>query len=99
MANIKAFIDTLLIRFQTTVTYNDIGIEELELYHNEIDDYIVPMEYLSKLPNPLQLETISAIDDKGIEWILGVVQDVETGNTVYEVWIRDGERIESVMHE
>lgn len=99
MGHITRFIETLKSKYNATVTFEDVGYESIELWHDEIDEYLVPADQLTMLPDPVQIETLSAIDESGIEWVLGVVQDEKTKEKLYEVWIRDGERIESILNE
>ncbi|WP_199445807.1 hypothetical protein [Bacillus weihaiensis] len=54
---------------------------------------LIPAEHFEKLPNPLLIEAISYVDDKGYEWIAGYLLEEETRRKVYEVWIKNGEQI------
>ena len=93
MVNFDWFIRRMKQIFQTEVVFDEIGYESYEFYHDELDDLLVPAEHLRKLPNPLTLRTFSYIDKHGYEWIAGAVEEAETQKLLYEVWIRNGEKI------
>jgi hypothetical protein len=87
------FVETMEKVFRIIVKKENVSYESYDFFHEEIDDLLVPAEHLEKLPDPLLLETLSYVDDKGYEWIAGVVLDEESGEKLYEVWIKNGEQI------
>jgi hypothetical protein len=93
MASIDWFIKKMEKTFHTFVIIKDIGYESNEFEHDEIDDLLIPEEHLIKLPDPLTLQTFSYIDNKGYEWIAGLVEDEGKRQLLYEVWFRNGQKI------
>nr|WP_206762408.1 hypothetical protein [Cytobacillus firmus] len=79
--------------FNKIVPRDEISFEAYDFYHEELDDLLIPSEHLEKLPNPLILETLSFVDEQGYEWIAGMVEDEKSRILLYEVWIKNGERI------
>jgi hypothetical protein len=63
------FVGTMKKTFNIVVKREDVGYEVHDFYHEEVDDLLIPAEHLEKLPNPLLIEAISYVDDKGYEWI------------------------------
>ncbi|WJQ10371.1 hypothetical protein QT237_16995 [Geobacillus stearothermophilus] len=93
MLHMDWFVRTMKRTFNVAVTIDEVGYEAYEFYHEELDNYLVPEEHLEKLPNPLLFETLAYVDGNGNEWIAGFVRDEETGEKLYEVWIKNGEPI------
>jgi hypothetical protein len=93
MVNFEWFVSRMKNTFQTEVLHNDVSCEEFDFYHDELDELLIPVEHLEKLPNPLILQSFSYIDKHGYEWVAGVVEDEETKRLLYEVWIKNGEAI------
>jgi hypothetical protein len=93
MMHLDWFVGTMKRIFNIEVKSEDVGYEAYDLYHEEIDDYLIPVEHLEKLPNPLLIETLSYVDDDGYEWIAGYVLDAGKRKKLYEVWIKNGEQI------
>ncbi|KIQ94698.1 hypothetical protein LH47_01166 [Anoxybacillus thermarum] len=88
MLHIDWFVTAMKRTFNVAVNIDEVGYEAYELYHEELDNYLVPEEHLEKLPNPLLFETLRYVDENRNEWIAGFV-----GEKLYEVWIKNGERI------
>ncbi|MDQ0214948.1 hypothetical protein J2S13_001347 [Oikeobacillus pervagus] len=93
MMYLEWFVGTMKKTFGIEVKREDVGYEAHDFYHEEIDALLIPAEHLEKLPNPLLIEAISYVDDKGYEWIAGYVLEEETRKKLYEVWIKNGEQI------
>lgn len=93
MLQMDWFVRTMKRTFNVAVTIDEVGYEAYEFYHEELDNYLVPEEHLEKLPNPLLFETLRYVDEKRNEWIAGFVRNEETGEKLYEVWIKNGEPI------
>ncbi|MED3724480.1 hypothetical protein [Geobacillus stearothermophilus] len=87
------FVRTMKRTFNVAANIDEVGYEAYEFYHEELDNYLVPEEHLEKLPNPLLFETLRYVDEKRNDWIAGFVRDEETGEKLYEVWIKNGEPI------
>lgn len=93
MMNLEWFVLTLKKTFHVAVKEADVGYEAYDFHHEELDDLLIPAEHLVKLPDPLLLETLSYVDDEGYEWIAGFVLDEKTRKKLYEVWIKNGEKL------
>jgi hypothetical protein len=98
MRYIDWFIWRMKNTFNTVVLRDEVGYEEYDFYHEELDDLLIPAEHLEKLPNPLTLETLSYVDDQGFEWVAGMVEDEKTRTLLYEVWIRNGQPLAYEMY-
>jgi hypothetical protein len=98
MRYIDWFIWRMKNTFNTVVLRDEVGYEEYDFYHEELDDLLIPAEHLEKLPNPLTLETLSYVDDQGFEWVAGMVEDKKTRTLLYEVWIRNGQPLAYEMY-
>jgi hypothetical protein len=79
--------------FSIEVKDDEVSYEAYDFYHEDLDDLLIPAQHLEKLPNPLLFETLVYVDEKGYEWIAGMVLEEETNRKLYEVWIRNGEPI------
>ncbi|MBG9545507.1 hypothetical protein ABE29_22970 [Cytobacillus firmus] len=93
MAFVNWFVVRLKKTFNIVVSHDEVSYEAYDFYHEELDDLLVPAEHLKRLPNPLLFETLSYVDEKGIEWIAGFVLEKESRRILYEVWIKNGEAI------
>lgn len=93
MDYVNWFVKRMEKTFNTVVSHDEVSYEAYDFYHEDLDDLLVPAEHLKKLSNPLLLETLSYVDDKGIEWIAGFVLEEETRRILYEVWIKNGEAL------
>jgi hypothetical protein len=87
------FVGTMKKTFNIEVKREEVGYEAYDFYHEEIDDLLIPVKHLIKLPDPLLIETLSYVDDEGYEWIAGFVLEEGTRKKLYEVWIKNGEQI------
>lgn len=93
MLYVDWFVRRLNKTFRVVVKEDEVSFEAYDFYHEELDDLLIPLEHLEKLPNPLLFETIMYVDESRNEWIAGVVLDKETKDMMYEVWIKNGEPI------
>lgn len=87
------FLDRMANTFRANVSKHDLSYEAYMFYHEDIDDTIIPLEHLSKLPEPLLLQTYMYTDEKQNEWIAGIVIDQETRELLYEIWLKNGKSI------
>jgi hypothetical protein len=87
------FERTLEKRFGIKAELNQVGVEAYLLSHDEIDDSLIPKEDLDKLPDPAFVEMLNYMDEEDHEWIAGIVIDQATKDWLYEIWIKNGERI------
>jgi len=93
MLYLNWFVYTMKKTFNTIVKKEDVSYESYDFYHEEIDELLVPVEHLEKLPNPMLFETLMYVDENRNEWIVGVVEEEGTRKKLYEVWIKNGEPI------
>lgn len=100
MKELDWFVSTLESEFQVTVVRNQISFEGNELYLDEIDESLIPLDMLTNLPESLLFETMVFDDEDGTEWMGIVAMDIETREWYVQVILKDGEpalrkRIES----
>jgi hypothetical protein len=93
MIHLDWFVETMKKTFHIEVKSDEVSYEGYEFYHEELDDYLVPIEHLKMLPDPLLIETLSYVDDEGYEWIAGYVLDEGRKEKLYAIWIKKGERL------
>lgn len=61
------FVGTMKKTFNIEVNREDVSFEANEFFQEELDDLLIPAKHFVKLPNPLLLETLMYVDDKGNE--------------------------------
>jgi hypothetical protein len=93
MESIQLFSNVLKDCGKDVLDEGNISIESTELYHDEIDERIIPTEHIKQLPNPIQFETLLYEDEYGNDWIAGIVMNQDTGKREYIVLILKGEPI------
>jgi len=93
MTYVDWFVRTMKKTFNIEVNREDVSFEAYDFYHEELDDLLIPAKHLVKLPNPLLLETLMYVDDKGNEWVAAFAMEEGTRKKLYEVWIKNGESI------
>ncbi|MBP1932294.1 hypothetical protein J2Z37_002295 [Ammoniphilus resinae] len=91
MFSIREFIDFMKGKFDVAVEINAVGEEAVLLYHEEVDENLIPQEILTYLPNPIQFNIYSINDE--YEWIVGVALAADTYDPLYLVCLKDGERV------
>lgn len=69
MMYVDWFVGTMQKTFNIEVNREDASFEAYDFFHDELDDLLIPAKHLIKLPNPLLLETLMYVDDKGNEWV------------------------------
>ncbi|CAH0345148.1 hypothetical protein [Bacillus sp. CECT 9360] len=93
MLYLNWFVWRMKKTFKIEVQEDGVSYEAYDFYHEDLDELLIPTHHLEKLPNPLLFATLMYVDDKGYEWIVGMVLEEETNRKLYEVWIRNGEPI------
>lgn len=68
------------------VNLNEIGLETISLYIDEIDELLVPLEVLETLDELVVASTIEYTDEHGDEYMRIAVQDSET--LAYDKYVR-----------
>ena len=88
------FVGTMKEKFGIEVKREEVGYEAYDFYREEIDELLIPLEHLEKIPEPMLIETLSYVDKDGDEWIAGYILGEGTRKKLYEVWIKNGEQID-----
>ena len=74
----------------------ETGWESVTLYHEEIEDILIPREKLHTLPNPLLYHLTVHDDEEGQEWLFVLVADSEGTSKGYSAYcLLNGELIDS----
>jgi|SRR5690625_1144089 len=87
------FKGEMLNTFGIPVTPEKVGYEAVLLEHDEIDENIIPKEDLQPLPNPLLAHSFIYTHLNGDEWLLLLVIREQDGAMLYQVWLKDNEKI------
>lgn len=58
--------------FQIAVDIDEYGWEGVLLYHEEIEEDIIPCNYLKRLIDPVLFHMTTYDDDQGNEWLFSV---------------------------
>jgi len=87
------FVDQMKTKFSIDVDRQEVSTESNELYHEEIDEILVPSQHLQVLPNPVLFQLVSYQDPNQNEWIACIAVEEETFNWLYVVWLKNGESV------
>ncbi|PUF87839.1 MULTISPECIES: hypothetical protein [unclassified Geobacillus] len=90
---VEWFVHMMKSKFGVEVQPERIGSESTELYHDEIDEALIPPNHLEKLPDPLLFQTLIYIDEEENEWIAGIVINEFSKEWLYIVWLKNGEAV------
>lgn len=90
---VEWFVHMMKSEFDVEVQPERIGSESTELYHDEIDETLIPPNHLEKLPDPLLFQTLIYIDEEENEWIAGIVINEFSKEWLYIVWLKNGEAV------
>lgn len=91
MESIQLFRKILKEHGDMELEESKITIESTELYQDEIDERLIPIEHLKLLPDPILFDTVLYEDEKGSEWLAGIVINPATREREYIVLILNGE--------
>ncbi|MED3602903.1 hypothetical protein P4472_13580 [Bacillus subtilis] len=98
MFGIEQLKDFMEKKLGVKVELNAIGEETVLLYHEELDEQIIPEVVIKKLPNPVLFQTY--IYNKESEWIIGVALEAETNNPLFLFCLKDGVKVyENLLNE
>jgi hypothetical protein len=92
IGSIELFAAKMLEDFNSTINVQEIGYETISLYHDEIDDLLIPNEHLESLPDPLLFDTIQYFDEEGNDWTSVITVNEVTWEKGYMVIILNGVR-------
>jgi len=87
------FVKQMRERFCVIVEVTDVSTESNELYHDEIDESLVPIKHLDIHPNPILFQLVSYQDEEQNEWIACIAIEEEAFNWLYVVWLKNGETV------
>ncbi|MFB1082170.1 hypothetical protein [Jeotgalibacillus sp. JSM ZJ347] len=76
--------------FDLTIIKADIGYEGVELHVEEIDQALVPVEYLENVPDALRFETMLVYDPKGNDWLGAIALYPVTKEWLMQVILKNG---------
>jgi hypothetical protein len=93
MKELDWFVNTLQMEFSVEVTKNQIGYEGNELYLDEIDEAIVPVEMMKHFPKSLLFEMMMVEDQEGVEWIGVVTFHPDSREWLLQIILKDGEPV------
>ena len=92
------FIDRMKKTLHISVSNNIVSYEAYLFYHDDIDDSIIPIEHIRKLPNPLLLQTYQHTDLYDNDLIAGIVIEEDSRELLYEIWLKNGKAIAYEMY-
>ncbi|MEW9122020.1 MAG: hypothetical protein AB2421_04855 [Thermotaleaceae bacterium] len=95
MESIQLFTKFMGQHSDTVIDERKISFESTELYQDEVDEKLIPIKHLKQLPDPIQFDTLLYEDDKGNDWIAGIVVNPATNEREYIVLIHNGQPIEN----
>lgn len=87
------FSNRMQEKFAHDVATKHVSYEAHLLYQDEIDEFIIPQEYLQQLPNPLLTQLYHYVDKQKQEWLLALVIDEITRQIICEVVLKNGKVI------
>ncbi|KIL45558.1 hypothetical protein KP77_28500 [Jeotgalibacillus alimentarius] len=93
MEELDWFIRVMKETFDLTITEADIGYEGVELFVDEIDQALVPAEYLEDVPDALLFETMLVYDSKGNDWLGAIALHPETKEWLMQVILKNGQSV------
>lgn len=90
---VEWFVHMMRSKFGVEVHPEKIGSEYTELYHDEIDEALIPPNHLEAIPDPLLFQILVFVDEEENEWIAGIVLDEFSKEWLYIVWVKNGEAV------
>lgn len=74
------------------VPQNEITIESVQLYADEMDEKLVPVDVLKNVIAPINAEIVSYRNENGVEYLL-IQLEIGRGK-IHEVWLVDDEVVD-----
>lgn len=87
------FVEQMKTKFSIKVDSEEVSMESNELYHDEIDESIIPSQHLQALSNPVLFQLVTYQDSYLNEWIACIAVEEKTLNWLYVVWLKNGKSI------
>lgn len=75
-------------RFDVEVNPQQVGIEAVQLHHDEIDKHLIPKDTLEQLPDPSLYYTYIYENEK--EWMIAVAVEAITYRPLFLVCTQNG---------
>ena len=91
MFGIEQLKDFMEEKFGVAVDTNEVGIETVLLYHEELDENLISGDMVQRLPNPVSFHTYIYIEKS--EWIIGIALEAKTNNPLFLVCLKDGKKV------
>lgn len=79
-------------RLGICVPQTEIAIEGVQLYADEMDEKLVPMDLLKNVTAPINAEIVSYRNENGVEYLL-IQLEIGRGK-IHEVWLVDDEVVD-----
>lgn len=74
------------------VPQTEIAIESVQLYADEMDEKLVPVDVLKNVTAPINAEIVSYRNENGVEYLL-IQLEIGRGK-IHEVWLVDDEVVD-----
>lgn len=85
----------MMERFDVEVNPQQVGMETVQLYHDETDEQLIPKDTLEQLPDPSLYYTYIYENEK--EWMIAVAVEAITYHPLFLVCTQDGEIVDSQL--
>ncbi len=83
----------LLDKFQILVEVDENGWEGVLLYHEEIEDDVIPNHYLKELMDPILFHMTTYEDEKENEWLFALAtQPEDVNHLLYATCFKNNEQ-------
>ena len=93
MKELDWFVSILESEFHIEVDKRQISYEGNELYLDETDESLIPLDMLNGLPYPLLFETMVFDGEGGTEWLGIVAMDLKTREWYLQMILKDGKPV------
>lgn len=85
------FMKTLEKKFKVKVDLEEIGLEATELGTEEVENFYVPSELFTEVPDTFLYEIMIVDDEQANEWIGAVAYYPNTPNWCLQIVMKNGE--------
>ncbi len=94
---IEWFMETLKKDFQIVIQISEIGLEATELGVDEVENFFVPQEIFTELPDTFLYELMVVDDEEGNEWVGGVAFYPDTPNWCLQVITKNSKILKRIV--